>query len=409
MSGSAANRSVMLTPPGAGAIGVIRVVGLDAPAIVGELFAPAERAAPGRVAAWKSKLAAVPTAGELRYGRFTADGETIDDVLISRGQRGDPPTVDISAHGGVRVMERILETLARFGAPLEENVDASAEIWPSSDRIEKEALLALAHAKTPRAVRFLARQRRVLGGYLKHVAALCRSNRGEAKRELAALLAGYPAALRLVKGATVVIVGPPNSGKSTLFNRLVGRPATIVSTVAGTTRDWVAESVAVDDVPMTLIDAAGTCESADALERQAVAASAAIDRRADLRILLLDGSLAPSDDAKNAHAIWGNRPDCLTVINKCDRTRAGNSKDWMAEPAIRLQELCHISALTGEGVGRMKDALLVALGFAGWRDAAPSIFTPGQRHHVSEAVADLPDRAAAARTILDRLIGASVA
>ncbi|MEK7756176.1 MAG: GTPase [Planctomycetota bacterium] len=412
---------VVLTPPGAGAIGVVRVVGPDAVSLVNQAFRPASGG--GLSAAQGDRL---------RYGHFVDGDETIDDVIVSVTMLGrhegtkarrheeksheatrhggqSPPrsheetghlVVDISAHGGVRVIERILQTLERLGALVGEPGDAVGLAWPTGSLIEYEAVEALTRAKTERAVRLLAWQRENLPAALEAVALLCRSDPAEARRRLPALADGYPVARTLMEGVTVALVGPPNSGKSTLFNRLIGRPATVVSPQPGTTRDWVAEAVEMDGVPVTLVDTAGRREADDPLEQQAVEAGRRVVERAEVRLLLLDGSqplAQPGEKLLAASRLWAG---CLTVINKAD---AGNA--WPA-PKVGRHKNVSISALTGAGCDKLVSAILEMLGYHGWVESVPCLFTARQAEAAADVLSVLPRDPMAAEQRLERcLIG----
>jgi tRNA modification GTPase len=432
MTSAITHRVVVLTPPGAGAIGVVRLIGPDAISMVNQAFRPAAGA----------QLS--PSQGDrLRCGHFEDGEEVIDDVIVSVTTMGrhegkerhegtearrhegkerhggteagrhegigaangsERLAVDISAHGGVRVIERILQTLERLGATVGEPAEAVELAWPTGSLIEREALEALTRAKTERAVRFLAWQREHLVDALEAVASLCRSDPAATRHRLAAMADGYPIARRLIDGVTVALVGPPNSGKSTLFNRLIGRPATVVSPQPGTTRDWVAEPVEMDGVPVTLVDTAGRWDSADALERQAVEAGRRAVERADLRVLLVDGSASQAGlELLAAARAW---PHCLVVLNKADVGSAWESWDVRTKSEELGETPLMISAVTGAGCDELVPAILAMLGYRGWVESVPCLFTPRQAEAAESVLSVLPHDPAAAEHRLKRyLIG----
>jgi len=420
------HRAVVLTPPGAGAIGVVRVAGPDAVSLVNQAFFPVSG---GTLSAAHGD--------RLRYGHFVDGTEMIDDVIVSvttlgcheatkqfgpdltaegpRSYEGSAPlAVDISAHGGVRVIERILQTLERLGASVGESGEAVALAWPTGSMIEHEAVEALTRAKTQRAVRFLAWQRENLPAELEAVALLCRSEPVEARRRLTAIADGYPVARTLIDGATVALVGPPNSGKSTLFNRLIGRSATVVSPQPGTTRDWVAEPVDIDGVPVTLVDTAGQREADDPLEQQAVEAGRRLVERAQVRLLVIDGSQPLSSSGKELLAASRTWPGCLTVINKID---AGSLWNWKSNlqsdsdsPPLKRWGAQHktvsISALTGAGCDELTSGILGVLGYRGWVESVPCLFTARQAEAAAEVLSVLAREPLAAQQRLQQcLIG----
>ncbi len=395
MTASVSHRVVVLTPPGAGAIGVVRLIGPDAISLVNQAFRPAAGA----------QLS--PSEGDrLRYGHFVDGEETLDDVIVSLTTVHGRPAIDIGAHGGVRVIERILQTLERLGAAVCEPAEAVGLAWPTGSLIEREALEAMTRAKTERAVRFLAWQREHLVEALEAVASLCRSDPAEARHRLAAMAEGYSIAQRLIDGVTVALVGPPNSGKSTLFNRLIGRLATVVSPQPGTTRDWVAEPVEMDGVPVTLVDTAGRWDSADALERQAVEAGRRAVERADLRLLLVDGSAPLSQAGLELLAASRAWPHCLVVLNKADAGSAWESWDVRTKSEELGETPLVISAVTGAGCVELVPAILAMLGYRGWVESVPCLFTPRQAEAAAMVVSALPNDPRAADERLHRdLIG----
>lgn len=146
---------------------------------------------------------------------------------------------------------------------------------------------------------------------------------------MAALLA-EPGSERLRDGVHVVLAGPPNSGKSSLFNILVDREAAIVSDIAGTTRDRIEAAVALDGLPMVLIDTAGLRESDDAIEAIGVARAEDAVASADVVLWLGEAREAPKG--------------AIIVAAKCD---IGGSLPGLP-----------VSAVTGEGIAALKDELL---------------------------------------------------
>jgi len=389
MTTQGGHRVVVLTPPGTGAIGVVRVVGPDAVSLVNQAFRPASGSA----------LSAAQ-GDRLRYGHFVDGEETIDDVIVSLSSIKGRPAIDISAHGGVRIIERVLQTLERLGALVGEPGEAVGLAWPTENIIEYEALEALTRAKTERGVRFLAWQREYLPAALEALAHCCHTDPPEALRRLKAIADGYPVARTLVEGVTVALVGPPNSGKSTLFNRLIGRPATVVSSQPGTTRDWVAEPVEMDGVPVTLVDTAGRREADDPLEQQAVEAGRRVMERAEVRLLLLDGSqiIAPADAA--LFEISRRWAGCLTVINKADAGIVWPTSKVGANKTVL------ISALTGAGCDDLVSKILEVLGFRGWVERVPCLFTARQAEAAADVLSVLPrDRWAAGQRLEQVLIG----
>jgi tRNA modification GTPase len=157
---------------------------------------------------------------------------------------------------------------------------------------------------------------------------------------------------RLRDGLSIAILGAPNAGKSSLLNRLAKREAAIVSSQAGTTRDVIELHLDLGGYPVTLADTAGLRETADAIEAEGVKRALARAESADLKLLVLDGSLIGSDqplvDRTAAHLI---DEDALLVVNKIDLAVKA------PPPAIDGHALLPVSAQTGEGIEALVSAL----------------------------------------------------
>lgn len=363
MNASSANYAYLLTPPGTGALALIRLVGPDALAIASKVFDP--KVGP--------PLPETPP-GHLRYG-FIRDGrERVDDVVVAARRCEDGWSIDISAHGGVRVVERLLEVLEAAGAPLRDSAALSLGLDRSRSTLDQEITECLRQAGTPRAVRFLAYQRRHLAETLLEAARLLATEPLRAREIIEGALSGHEASRRLIEGVTVALVGPANSGKSTLFNRLVGRESATVSPQAGTTRDWVSQLVDMDGLPVTLIDTAGGHESALELEREALLAGRRQAAAAELRILLLDGSM-PEEVAAQALAEYGPDEGRLIAINKIDSAEAWTTKE---ATALGIADAVMVSAKTGARVDHLAGRIHEKLGIDSLSEPRPTLFTPRQ-------------------------------
>ena len=163
------------------------------------------------------------------------------------------------------------------------------------------------------------------------------------------------------EGRMVVIVGPPNAGKSSLFNALVGASRAIVTELPGTTRDALTERVDVHGLAVTLVDTAGLREATDPIEAEGVARTRQAQGVAALTIVVIDQS-APLDPA--ARRLVADRGSAaFVVLNKCDRQAAWPAGDLAdADPVI-------ISAATGEGLDALRARIARELsGRDDWRD-----------------------------------------
>ncbi len=389
------NRSFLLTPPGPGAIAVIRVTGPNALAGAGRTLRLESGGALARV-----------EEGRLRYGHFMHGEELVDDVIVSHTKAGGTTVVDIAAHGGVRVIERILQALDRSGFPLAEPGESPTGIWPTRNLIEREACEAMARAKTKRAVRFLAWQRLHLVPTLEALIAEARTDSDSVVDRLQTMIAGCRPASVLIDGATIALIGPPNSGKSTLFNWLVGRPAAVVSDGPGTTRDWVTQAIEVDGVPLRLVDTAGRRAAADELERAAVDAGCQEAQRADLCLYVFDGSVPSS---ARDWATWRRFPAAsqrvLAVSTKLDRGPARDELPTIMGLAEAKWAMVRVSAATGAGLDQLLQEVFGLLRLSKWVDNTPCLFAERQVRAATLVGEALPNGWEAARSVMaERLI-----
>ena len=153
---------------------------------------------------------------------------------------------------------------------------------------------------------------------------------------------------RLREGALVTIIGPPNAGKSSLFNLIVKREASIISKQAGTTRDVIEAFLMLDGYPVTLADTAGLREGGDAIEVEGIRRARKKAENSDLKIAVFDIKNWHKLDSKTLELIDSNT---LIVINKCDLEKPNTP------PKIKNQPAFVISALTGIGVDELIDAV----------------------------------------------------
>lgn len=388
--------STLLTASGAGAIGVIRVCGPGALTAMAALF--------------HSKQSALLTAdsfrdGRLRYGRLIDGDELLDDVLVAEVADAATPTFDITAHGGVRVLERILTALEARGVSFRAS-GPNAVAFPSTNTLEFDACRALRYARSERAVRFLARQRSALPHHLREIAGSVLADPVAARSALGALLRRTPAAIHLVQGVTVVLVGPPNSGKSTLFNRLVGRSAAIVSPLPGTTRDWISVELDMRGLPVTLIDTAGIRSDADALEGEAIARGQDQAQSAAISLLVLDATQPPPADFAAFHA--RKKPPLTVLLNKSDVSVPETDGEWERAFLPSLTPRLRISAVTGLGLDALADLILAEAGFDTAWDSSHSAFFTIRQEEMARGILNLApaEFLSSAKDMLLRLVAA---
>jgi tRNA modification GTPase len=160
-------------------------------------------------------------------------------------------------------------------------------------------------------------------------------------------------------GLMLAIVGRPNAGKSSLFNRIVQRERAIVTAAPGTTRDLVTERVSLGGIPVELVDTAGMREASDEAEQIGIRKSREALAEADMVLLVLDATVPPEQEELELLATLAQRR-ALVVVNKSDLARPGPSMEE-ALHGLGLP-VVHTSALSGEGVGELKQTMLTMVG-----------------------------------------------
>jgi tRNA modification GTPase len=364
------------TPPGRGGIGVVRVSGPEA--------APIACAITGR------------SAFDPRHATLTGingrDRTTIDRAVVTyfpapHSYTGDE-VVEISAHGSPVILEEILRGAVQAGARLANPGEFTLRAYLNGrvDLVQAEAVADLIEAVTPLQARVAFDQlegtlttllRGMDAQLLDVIAALeasldfpdegyhfitpegTRARLNEVVAVLDRLLADATRGRVIRDGLTAVIVGRPNAGKSSLFNRLAGAARAIVTDLPGTTRDLLTERVGIEGVPFTLIDTAGLHESAgDAIEEEGIARARQAIEVADVLIVVLDGSEALTDVDRAVMRSTEGRAR-LVIASKADLSPAWDAREMSA---------LAVSSITDEGIDRLRLALTAAAGAEARRD-----------------------------------------
>jgi tRNA modification GTPase len=366
----------LATPPGRSALAIIRLSGDGAFAIADRVIS-GFRAEPPR----EARLAAFREAG----------GELIDRGLYTvfprpRSYTGED-LVEVSCHGGAVVPARLIAAFEAAGArPAHPGEFTRRALFNGKlDLLQAEAVGDLIEAEAPAQARQALHQ--LEGGLSRRVAELREEligllallayevdfpeeddgpvprERLEAQRALVAgridrLLASQPLADRVRRGALVVLAGPPNAGKSSLFNALLGMERALVTEVPGTTRDAIEAPADFLGWPVRLVDTAGLGETADRIDALGQEMSRRYLTAADLVLLCDDGAVphsafrvARGEGEEHWLAAPGTRHADLLVHTKCDLGRPG--------------EGLPVSALTGEGLDSLR------------RTVAERLFTDG--------------------------------
>ncbi len=361
--------AAVMTGKGTGAIATVQVFGGAAQVVLAEIFKPAG-----------SKCAEFKT-GKILLGTIVDGERNIDQVII--GCEG-PQTLAIHCHGNPLIVEMIMEMLANHGADL---ISAEALLIRilteegSLNTIAIEAKLAQLNAKTLAGTKIIANQ--IDAGLTEDASEWLKNAETTSLDRIAAeaeqILADSRPAKLIIAGCTIVLAGPPNSGKSTLLNRLAGRQKAIVTDIEGTTRDWVSAQCRIGPLCVTLIDTAGLDEqlaasSGETVEKAAQETTARILTEAELILLVLDNSRTAEQLNKTLLERVVARK-VLTVLNKSDLP----AKFAVAQLPDSLSKTVQICAKSGAGVENLKKEILQMAGVAEINTETTVAFTPRQQ------------------------------
>ena len=361
--------AAIATAPGRAGISIIRISGPEA-------FRTADRI----FVSGNGKAGCADFADHtIHYGWIADNGEYLDEVLLLFMKAPKTYTcedvIEIDCHGGPVVTERILDTVIRHGARLAEPGEFTRRAFLNGriDLSEAEAVMDLIDAKTRYAARSsveqlrggLADRIRKLREMLLHDSAEIEaalddpehmslegfSDRlsvrvAEEKKEIRALLAHGDEGRMRKEGIRTVIVGKPNAGKSSLLNVLLGEERAIVTSVPGTTRDTLEESLTIGGICLNIVDTAGIHETDDIVEKIGVAKAEGAAQKADLIIYVVDGSRPMDQDDRRIIGLLENRK-AIVLCSKSDLPPAV-SKEEVEEACGR--EVIFVSAKEERGL-----------------------------------------------------------
>lgn len=376
--------AAIATAPGRGGVGVVRVSGPD--------MGPLAQGVLGRV----------PAPRHATFSHFLdRDGGAIDEGIalhfVAPHSFTGENVLELQGHGGPVVLNLILARCLELGARLAEPGEFSRRAFLNGklDLVQAEAVADLIDAASTEAAHsavrsltgvFSARITELVDAVIR-LRTLVEATLDFPEEEIdfieqtnafgrletidtriAAVRSQAKQGALLREGLTVVLIGQPNVGKSSLLNQLAGYEAAIVTEFAGTTRDTVREAIQIQGVPLHIVDTAGLRETEDPVETLGIARTWAAIDKADMALLLVDATHGLDE---RETAILARLPPTvtrLTLHNKIDLTgeapRAANNEVWL-------------SARTGAGIDLLRETLLAS---AGWQAAGEGTFMARARH-----------------------------
>lgn len=392
--------AAIATPPGAGGIGIIRISGPQSQAILQQLFQP--KNPPSKFLSHRLYF------GAIVHPQTRA---AIDEVLAVYMRAPQTYTredvVEIHGHGSYLLLQEILAQIVTFPATrLAEPGEFTKRAFLNGriDLTQAEAVAELLGAKTKEGAGLAVSQLR--GGLqgeiwkirdalvavraimevaidfpdeeveILDIPALTARLVREVQEPLARLLARAEGGKIIREGVSVVILGRPNVGKSSLLNCLLREDRAIVTELPGTTRDTIEECLDIKGVPVRIVDTAGIRETVEAVEEIGIRRARQKLGEADLVLLVLDGVEGLQAEDRTLFAVAADKK-VVVVVNKIDR--APSLDLALYAEAFPGTPVVAISAVTGAGVHNLEEAVYeAATGGHGLQE--PGVAAPNVRH-----------------------------
>jgi tRNA modification GTPase len=368
------------TPPGRGGIGIVRLSGPDSASIAAQLVRVRQPLDPGR-----ARLAEV-----LDESRDQQIDEAMVTLFAAPNSYTGDDLIEIAAHGSPIVLDLLLRRSLALGALLAEPGEFTQRAFLAGklDLTQAEAVRDLIEAQTLTQARQAASQ---MGGALSRrvnpikqslveLIALLEAGidfgeddvdvtpQAEIARRIneivppvLALESSFARGRIVHDGLTMAIVGRPNAGKSSLFNRLVERDRAIVTAIPGTTRDLVTERISLDGIPLELVDTAGLRDTLEEIEQLGIERSRQALADAAIVLIVLDATQPLNHEERNLLAAVQDR-SALIAINKSDLASDPQGQKILHTDKSAANEfhlpIIPTSALTGDGIATLREKIL---------------------------------------------------
>lgn len=361
------------TPLGEGGIGAVRISGEDAFKIAKKVFIPINNKDIEKMQGYTAA-----------FGKVYDGDELLDEgiLLVFRAPKSytGENVAEISVHGGTHLIRRVLRAVNSAGARLAEGGEFTKRAFLNGKMslTEAESVMNLISAKSDRTLNIATRNKNgALSNKIKSMTdkllflvsqisvfsdfpedeTLCISEEDflislkDIEKGLELLIADYDKGRLIIEGINTVIVGSPNAGKSTLMNLLSKTERSIVTSIAGTTRDVVEQTAKVGDYILLLADTAGIHETDDEVEQIGIEQALSRLNTADLCLAVFDTSVPVTEDDKKIIERIKDK-NTLLILNKNDLETCNNEYyESLGIPFVK------ISALTGKGEEDLVNAI----------------------------------------------------
>lgn len=383
------------TAQAAGGIGIVRISGENALSVANQIFKTVSGVNLQTLSGYKAA-----------FGHVLSDGKPIDEGIATvfrapKSYTGED-VVEISCHGGLYITKQVLRAALQNGARPAEAGEFTKRAFLNGklDLTKAEAVMQLISARGAQSSAAalgvlegsLFREITAVSDRLKSICAALaawvdypdeeiedltdasiRETLQFSVTALQNLLARFDGGQAVLEGVDTAIVGKPNVGKSTLMNRLVGSEKSIVTDIAGTTRDVVEETVTVGNVVLRLSDTAGLRETGDAVEKIGVARARKKVENAVLVLAVFDGSAPLTEEDKDLISLCTDKK-AIAMVNKSDKTRVMDDK--LLNTAFN--KVLYISAKENQGMAELETAVEETLGTADFDPSAATLMNERQ-------------------------------
>ena len=337
------------------AIAVIELIGPQAAEWLARHWTPAHRSDTIRIDAIRYGILRLQTQAQelpknkLPANKLPGNAPVGESVVVCRTAED---RYELHCHGGHAASQAILNCLLDEGIQIQSAIESFAQT--QTDPIDTEATLELLKAKTLRTAMILMDQKRgaLRDAFNQIDRALERADLPEARRLAEELKSWNSVGKHLTAPFDVLLCGPPNVGKSSLLNRILGYRRAIVHDQAGTTRDLLVEETSIEGWPVRIQDSAGIRTSGDLTEQLGVQRAIEASSSADLQLILVD----PAEGWTGAHqGLLDCKPQkSMLVLTKAD-LRLPRPNSLPACPSLS------VSAQTGEGIDDLLKAIAKGL------------------------------------------------
>ena len=380
-------------------IGIIRISGDNAVEIADRLYRSKNN---------KKHLVNVKS-HTIHYGFIYDDGVLLDEVMVSVMRAPNTYTredvVEINCHGGVLVMNKILDTLVRNGCRIAEAGEFTKRAFLNGriDLSEAEAVMDIIQSKNDFALKSSVRQLKgdvsdkisKLRSEILHEIAFIESALDDSEHisldgfsvrleekvdricnDLEKLIGSADDGRVLKEGINTVIVGKPNVGKSSFLNLILGEDRAIVTSVAGTTRDVLEETVILNGISLNIVDTAGIRETDDVVEKIGVEKARKYANDADLIVYIADASKSlDDDDDEIIKMICGK--NIIVLLNKTDLEQTVSEKDMEERFCGKINKVTHMSENNFSAVKIIKTSVKEKKGIEEFENVIKEMFFNG--------------------------------